>query len=60
MPLGVLQHFTIEPADLERTKHFYVDVLGFTLRQPPPTGVPGDWRHLGGRRKPTARPSKWT
>ena len=28
MPLGVLQHFTIEPSDLEKTKDFYCDVLG--------------------------------
>ncbi len=28
MPLGGLQHYTIEPADLERTKDFYCDVLG--------------------------------
>ena len=28
MPLGVLQHYTIEPSDLERTKDFYCDVLG--------------------------------
>jgi catechol 2,3-dioxygenase-like lactoylglutathione lyase family enzyme len=28
MPLGGLQHYAIEPQDLERTKDFYVDVLG--------------------------------
>ena len=28
MPLGGLQHYTIEPQDLERTKNFYCDVLG--------------------------------
>ena len=28
MGLGVLQHYTIEPSDLERTKDFYCDVLG--------------------------------
>ena len=31
MPLGALQHFTIEPSDLERTKSFYVDVLGLEV-----------------------------
>ena len=30
MGLGGLQHYTIEPSDLERTKDFYCDVLGFT------------------------------
>ena len=28
MPLGGLQHYTIEPSDLEKTKDFYCDVLG--------------------------------
>src|SRR6267143_1138299 len=28
MGLGGLQHYTIEPSDLERTKDFYCDVLG--------------------------------
>jgi len=28
MPLGVLQHYTIEPSNLERTKKFYCEVLG--------------------------------
>ena len=28
MGLGGLQHYTIEPADLERAKDFYCDVLG--------------------------------
>ena len=28
MPLGVLQHYTIEPSDLDRTRDFYCDVLG--------------------------------
>ena len=28
MPLGGLQHYTVEPHDLEKTKDFYVDVLG--------------------------------
>ena len=28
MPLGGLQHYTIEPQDLEKTKDFYCDVLG--------------------------------
>jgi catechol 2,3-dioxygenase-like lactoylglutathione lyase family enzyme len=28
MPLGALQHYTIEPSNLEATKDFYCDVLG--------------------------------
>ncbi len=48
MPLGVLQHFTIEPADLERTKDFYVDVLGLEVGDRPPLGFPGYWLYSGG------------
>ena len=50
MPLGPLQHFTIEPPDLERTKDFYVDVLGLgsaTARRSifPAIGfIPAAWR----------------
>ena len=38
MPLGVLQHFTIEPQDLERSKSFYVDVLGLEVKMVIGTG----------------------
>ena len=33
MPLGTLQHFTIEPSDLERTKNSYCNVLGIEVRR---------------------------
>jgi len=39
MPLGGLQHYTIEPADLERTKEFYCDVLGLENGDRPPLVV---------------------
>jgi catechol 2,3-dioxygenase-like lactoylglutathione lyase family enzyme len=60
MPLGGLQHFTIEPQDLERTKNFYVDVLGLEIGDRPPLDFPGYWLcssgqatvHLMGTRKP--------
>ena len=60
MPLGTLQHFTIEPQDLERSKHFYVDVLGLKVGDRPPLDFPGYWLysgdvatvHLMGTRKP--------
>ena len=47
MPLGVLQHFTIEPSDLERTKTFYCDVLGLEDGDRPPLGFPGYWLYSG-------------
>ncbi|MBV9562871.1 MAG: VOC family protein [Bradyrhizobium sp.] len=60
MPLGGLQHFTIEPQDLERSKDFYVDVLGLEIGDRPPLDFPGYWLysdgtptvHLVGTRKP--------
>src|ERR1700749_474621 len=48
MPLGTLQHFTIEPSDLERTKDFYCDVLGLENGDRPPLGFPGYWLYSGG------------
>ena len=48
MPLGVLQHFTIEPSDLERTKDFYCEVLGLENGDRPPLGFPGYWLYSGG------------
>jgi len=62
MPLGGLQHYTIEPQDLERTKNFYVDVLGLEIGDRPPLDFPGCWLssggtatgHLMGTRKPRA------
>jgi len=48
MPLGVPQHYTIEPSDLERTKDFYCDVLGLENGDRPPLGFPGYWLYSGG------------
>src|SRR5207248_10914751 len=43
MPRGTLQHFTMEPSDLERTKDFYCDVLGLENGERPPLDFPGYW-----------------
>jgi catechol 2,3-dioxygenase-like lactoylglutathione lyase family enzyme len=48
MGLGGLQHYTIEPSDLERTKDFYCDVLGLENGERPPLGFPGYWLYSGG------------
>lgn len=48
MPLGGLQHFTIEPRDLERSKNFYVNVLGLEVGDRPPLDFPGYWLYSGG------------
>ena len=49
MPLGGLQHYTIEPQNLERTKNFYVDVLGLEIGDRPPLDFPGYWLYSGGQ-----------
>jgi catechol 2,3-dioxygenase-like lactoylglutathione lyase family enzyme len=43
MPLHGLNHFTICPVDLEKTKDFYVDVLGLDIGYRPPLNFPGYW-----------------
>ena len=48
MPLGVLQHFTLEPSNLEATKDFYCEVLGLENGDRPPLGFPGYWLYSGG------------
>jgi len=48
MPLGALQHYTIEPSNLEATKDFYCDVLGLENGDRPPLGFPGYWLYSGG------------
>ncbi|HEX2889073.1 VOC family protein [Vineibacter terrae] len=48
MPLGLLQHYTIEPTDLERTKDFYCEVLGLEVGERPAMGFPGYWLYSGG------------
>ena len=48
MPLGGLQHYTIEPQDLEKTKNFYCDVLGLENGDRPPLDFPGYWLYSGG------------
>ena len=49
MPLGGLQHYTIEPSDLEKTKDFYCDVLGLENGDRPPLDFPGYWLYSGGQ-----------
>jgi catechol 2,3-dioxygenase-like lactoylglutathione lyase family enzyme len=45
MPLGGLQHYTIEPQDLE----FYCEVLGLENGDRPPLDFPGYWLYSGGQ-----------
>lgn len=47
MPLEGLNHYTIRPVDLERTKQFYEDVLGLQVGYRPPLPFPGYWLYVG-------------
>lgn len=48
MPLNGLHHYTLRPVDLEKTKDFYVDLLGLEVGHRPPLGFPGYWLYTGG------------
>jgi catechol 2,3-dioxygenase-like lactoylglutathione lyase family enzyme len=49
MGLNALNHYTIRPADLERTKTFYETVLGLEVGYRPPLNFPGYWLYCGGQ-----------
>lgn len=47
MGLKSLEHFFVGARDLEASRRFYVDVLGFTVGPRPPFDFPGYWLYLG-------------
>ena len=47
MPLTKLEHYLVMTADLEGTRRFYVEGLGFTEGFRPDLGFPGYWLYLG-------------
>src|SRR5260370_42575456 len=47
MPLQHLQHFLIQTEDLEKTKDWYVDVLGMRVGPHPDFRFPVYWLYLG-------------
>jgi len=47
MPLRRLDHLLVLTDDLEATRAFYCDVLGFEPGERPPLGFPGYWLYLG-------------
>ena len=47
MALEMLEHFTIRCRDMERTRDFYRDVLGFRVGPRPPLGFDGYWLYCG-------------
>ena len=48
MPLHGLGHALVLTDDLERTRAFYCDVLGFEAGERPPLPFPGYWLYLDG------------
>ena len=48
MGLHGRNHYTLRPAGLEATKHFYETVLGLEVGYRPPLTFPGYWLYCGG------------
>jgi catechol 2,3-dioxygenase-like lactoylglutathione lyase family enzyme len=48
MPLHGLEHVLVLTDDLEATRAFYCDVLGFEIGERPALEFPGFWFYLGG------------
>ena len=49
MPLSHLEHFLIQTADMEKTREWYVDVLGMRVGPSPDFKFPVFWLYLGDR-----------
>ncbi len=49
MPIQGLDHFTVNAADLDRSRRFYAEVLGLTDGDRPPFDFPGAWLYCGER-----------
>lgn len=48
MAVGKLDHYTIRTTDLEASRKFYTEVMGFTVGHRPPFKFPGLWIYNGG------------
>jgi catechol 2,3-dioxygenase-like lactoylglutathione lyase family enzyme len=49
MAITEMNHFTVLTDDLERTRAFYVGILGLREGPRPPLGFPGAWLYAGER-----------
>jgi catechol 2,3-dioxygenase-like lactoylglutathione lyase family enzyme len=49
MAVTEMNHFTVLTDDLERTRAFYVGLLGLREGSRPPLGFPGAWLYAGER-----------
>jgi catechol 2,3-dioxygenase-like lactoylglutathione lyase family enzyme len=48
MPITALNHYFVRALDLERSRRFYCDVLGFEVMPRPDFPFPGYWLGVGG------------
>ena len=49
MPVTEMNHFTVLTDELERTRAFYIGLLGLREGPRPPLGFPGAWLYAGER-----------
>ena len=49
MPIDGFQHINTRSADVERTRDFYVRILGLEVGDRPPFASTGYWLYLGGQ-----------
>lgn len=47
MPVGRLDHYSIRTPDIEASRRFYTEVMGFTAGFRPPFKFPGLWLYNG-------------
>ena len=47
MPLSNIEHFLLQTADMEKTRAWYVDVLGMRVGPSPDFKFPVFWLYLG-------------
>ncbi|MBX3664331.1 MAG: VOC family protein [Burkholderiales bacterium] len=47
MPVGRLDHYSIRTPDIEASRRFYTEVMGFTAGFRPPFNFPGIWLYNG-------------
>lgn len=49
MPIGRLDHYSIRTLDIEASRRFYTEVMGFEAGFRPPFDFPGLWLYNGAR-----------
>lgn len=52
MPVGKINHYSIRTPDIEATRKFYTEVVGFTVGPRPPFKFPGLWLYSGDHASP--------